>query len=92
MEKKYEITFDRSHGCRKSTIGQILAYKLGCPYFDNDTEISVKYGNTREKLATLSVKELHDLETQYLIDVLKRTGSFISGAAASVIDRESIEI
>ncbi|GDX24591.1 shikimate kinase 1 [Actinomycetes bacterium] len=76
-------------GAGKSTIGQILAYKLGCPYFDNDTEISVKYGNTREKLATLSVKELHDLETQYLIDVLKRTGSFISGAAASVIDRES---
>ena len=76
-------------GAGKSTIGKILANKLGCPYFDNDEEISVKYGFTREIVATLPVKELHDLETQYLIDVLKRTGSFISGAAASVIDRES---
>lgn len=75
-------------GAGKSTLGKILSHDLQWPYFDNDLEITSSYGLIEEEVNQLSVEKLHALETQYLRDVLSRPDSFISGAAASVIDND----
>ena len=73
-------------GAGKSTLGKIVAAKLGWPYFDNDAEMTSRYGHSQEALATMSVTELHALESKYLADVLSEVGPLITGAAASVVD------
>ena len=73
-------------GAGKSTLGKIVAAKLGWSYFDNDAEMTSRYGHSQDVLATMSVAELHALESRYLADVLSEAGPLITGAAASVVD------
>lgn len=76
-------------GAGKSTIGAILAKKLGWQYFDNDIELSKINNKSSKELSEMPVEELHRLETSYLETILTRPAPFISGAAGSVIDYES---
>jgi shikimate kinase len=76
-------------GAGKSTLGKILSTELGWPYFDNDGEITSNYGLSASEVSALPIEKLHELESQYLRDVLKRPESFIAGVAASVIDSPS---
>lgn len=73
-------------GAGKSTLGKIVAAKLGWAYFDNDSEMTSRYGHSQEVLASMSVAELHVIESKYLADVLSESGPLITGAAASVVD------
>lgn len=73
-------------GAGKSTLGKVVAAQLGWSYFDNDAEMTARYGHSQEELASMSVTELHSLESQYLRDVLAEDGPLITGAAASVVD------
>lgn len=74
-------------GAGKSTLGNILSLKLGWSYFDNDAELVNNYGYSKNEIESFEVDKLHVLESLYLVDVLSRSGPFIAGAAASVIDR-----
>ncbi len=76
-------------GAGKSTLGKILSRELGWPYFDNDGEITSNYGLSAEEVSALPVEKLHELESQYLRDVIARPDSFIAGAAASVVDEQA---
>ena len=73
-------------GAGKTTLGRLLAQATGWRYFDNDEEMSQRYGFTQEELASMSVPDLHALESRYLIDVLAQEAPLITGAAASVVD------
>jgi shikimate kinase len=73
-------------GAGKTTLGTILASKLSCEYFDNDAEITTRYGFSQEELSSMPVVDLHALESKYLADVLSNSAPFITGAAASVVD------
>lgn len=73
-------------GAGKTTLGKILASQFSCPYFDNDLEMTTRYGYSQVELSSMSVIELHALESRYLADVLLEEGPFITGAAASVVD------
>jgi shikimate kinase len=75
-------------GAGKSTLGKEAARVLGWQYFDNDAEMSLRYGFTQDQLSSMSVPELHQLESRYLADVIAQDAPFISGAAASVVDYE----
>ena len=75
-------------GAGKSTLGKALSEATGWPYFDNDGEMTRRYGLSQEELASLPVPELHALESRYLFDVTSQAGPLISGAAASVVDYE----
>ncbi len=80
-------------GAGKTTIGRILAERLDWTYIDNDSEMSLLTGLTRDQLATLPVEELHQLESQYLEDLCERPAPFVGGAAGSVVDYvKNIEI
>lgn len=73
-------------GAGKSTLGKVLAKELLWPYFDNDAEMTKRYGFSQAELSSMPIPELHKIESRYLADVIAQDGPFISGAAASVID------
>lgn len=73
-------------GAGKSTIGKLLADKLGWTYIDNDSEMTKLTDLNAEELSRLPVKELHRIEAQCLKHVCDRPAPFIAGAAASVVD------
>lgn len=77
-------------GAGKTTIGRIIAEKLGWTYIDNDYEMSKMASLSMKELAALDVPTLHKLEEKYLIDVLSRTGPLIAGAAASAADNDEL--
>ena len=73
-------------GAGKSTLGKVVASNLGWPYFDNDFEMTARFGFSQKELAAMPVSELHQLESRYLSDILTEDAPLISGAAASVVD------
>ena len=73
-------------GAGKTTLGNTLAKRFMCKYFDNDQEMATMYGLSQAELSSMSVPELHSLESRYLDDILKKDAPFITGAAASVVD------
>ena len=76
-------------GVGKSTIGKILAAKFGWKYFDNDLQMTERFGYTQAELSSMNVDKLHELESRYLNEILAEPAPFITGAAASVVDEES---
>jgi shikimate kinase/3-dehydroquinate synthase len=77
-----------SMGAGKTTIGTELSQILGWPYIDNDDELSVITGFSREELSQLPIPQLHEYESQYLHRLAAKPGPFIAGAAGSVVDYE----
>ena len=77
-------------GAGKSTIGKAVASHLGWPYFDNDFEMAQMNRVTLEDLGRLPVDELHEMEENYLRNVIARPTPYIAGAAASVVDNPDV--
>lgn len=73
-------------GAGKTTLGKLLASEFSCEYFDNDFEMTKRYGYSQEELSSMPVIALHEVESRYLADVLTQDAPFITGAAASVVD------
>ena len=73
-------------GAGKTTLGTIISKRVSWPYFDNDQELQNLNQLSAQELSLLPIPELHKLEQEYLDWVMQRPISFISGAAASVID------
>ena len=74
-------------GAGKTTIGKILARELEWPYIDNDGEMARISGMSEAELSQLAVPDLHQLEENYLLEILSRPAPYIAGAAASVIEK-----
>ena len=74
-------------GAGKSTVGRLLARRLGWRYRDNDASLTVETGSSaREINAELGTEVLHRLEAQDLLDALASTDRAVVGAAASTIE------
>jgi len=88
MELNNRILLLGSMGAGKTTIGTELSLALGWPYIDNDDELSVITGFSRQELSQLPIPQLHEYESQYLHRLAAKPGPFIAGAAGSVVDYE----
>lgn len=86
MTAPHKVVLVGPMGAGKSTLGEVVAKELGWSYFDNDHEMTVRYGRSQTDLASMDVADLHELESRYLADVLSGASPFITGAAASVVD------
>ena len=73
-------------GAGKTTLGKLLASEFSCEYFDNDFEMTKRFGYSQDELASMPVIALHEVESRYLADVLTQDAPFFTGAAASVVD------
>jgi shikimate kinase len=77
-------------GVGKSTVGRLLAQRLGWPVRDSDVEIEAMTGRTvRELRDEIGVDAMHELEVRRLLDALAAPGPVVIALAASVIDVEA---
>jgi gluconolactonase len=75
-------------GAGKSTVGGIVAARLGLPLIDSDRWIEAKVGMTSgEYAARHGVEALHDMEATALESALDTPGGLVVTPAASVVDR-----
>jgi shikimate kinase len=77
-------------GSGKSTIGSLVARRLGRPYVDNDTALANATDHTaREVTEEVGIDALHRLETDTLLRALARPEpSVISSAASTIADAD----
>jgi shikimate kinase len=74
-------------GAGKSTIGTIVAERLGHSYVDSDGEVERRTGRTARQIAeTDGIDALHRLELTVLRDALSNRAPSVIGSAASVVD------
>ncbi|MDQ1463055.1 MAG: shikimate kinase [Actinomycetota bacterium] len=72
----------------KSTVGRLLAARLGCPFIDNDVALEERTGRSaREIAAQDGADALHTLEAETLADALgPPEPAVIAAAAAAAVD------
>ncbi|MBV8991207.1 MAG: hypothetical protein JO372_21835 [Solirubrobacterales bacterium] len=73
-------------GVGKSTVGRLLAARLGWDFWDNDEALSATTGTTAAELQLASGADvLHATEGRLLREALSRTEPTVFAAAASVV-------
>jgi shikimate kinase len=74
----------------KSTIGELLAARLGRRRRDSDDDIEAAHGRTGGEIAASDgIEALHRIEQAHLLDALDEEEPAVIGAAASVADSEA---
>jgi shikimate kinase len=74
-------------GSGKSSVGRVVAARIGWPYLDNDDLVREIAGRAAPEIeASRGTDELHRLEIAALEAVLCRPGPLVAGVAAFVVD------
>ena len=77
-------------GSGKTTIGRLLARRLGVAFRDSDAGIEVRTGRTvRELQEELGDEAMHEIEAEQLLADLARAERNVVAAAASTIESEA---
>lgn len=77
-------------GCGKSTVGRLLAEKLGRPFFDADEELSVRVGRSvPEIIRAEGEAAFRGLETECAAELGKRSGAVIACGGGVVTRKEN---
>ena len=77
-------------GSGKTTIGKLLAERLGRPFRDSDDGIQERTGRTvRELQQELGDDRMHEIEAEQLLGDLGRADGSVIGAAASSVESKA---
>ena len=83
------IVFVGLMGSGKSTVGHLVASRLGRPVHDSDEEIEARTAHTVREIRDLeSTDALHDIEAAHLLGALLGGGPDVVCPAASIADRD----
>ena len=74
-------------GTGKSTVGRLLADRLGCPHIDTDAEVAARAGCTiPEIFATQGESGFRALEREVCLEVSRRSGIVVSTGGGALLD------
>ena len=74
-------------GSGKSTVGHLLAQRIGCEYVDNDATIARLAGRSTVALAEAGGTLLHDWESRYISHVRALPAPAVVGIPASTSEK-----
>jgi len=75
----------------KTTVGTLLARRLGRPFFDSDRDIERRSGlSAAEFLERNGLEALHRLEEAHLLRSLRGSAPAVIAAAAATVDRSLV--
>lgn len=78
--------------CGKSTLGKIIADKLGREFVDSDEEITQKIGKTPAEIIKESgEKVFRDIESEVIISLAKESGKVIALGGGGVLRSENVK-
>lgn len=79
-------------GCGKTTIGKLIAEKLGKTFVDLDEEIVKREGKTIPEIFEQNGEEyFREIERQVVANVCVKTGQVIATGGGAVLDEKSVE-
>ncbi len=89
--QKQNIVLCGMAGCGKSTLGKIIANKLGLEFYDSDDEI-VKVANKSipEIFAESGEAEFRKIESQVIFELSKKTGVVIATGGGAVLKEQNV--
>ncbi len=91
LAKKQNIVLTGMPGCGKSTVGALLAQKLGRAFFDTDEEFTKKYGTPADYIREKGEKAFRDAESAVIAELCRDTvGAVISTGGGAVLRRENV--
>lgn len=76
-------------GVGKTSVGRLLAERLGRPLLDSDADLAARGETGRELADRKGISALHVVEAQHLLGALASDEPAVIAAAASVVDSES---
>ena len=89
---KENVVLTGMPGSGKTTVGKLLAEKLGRPYFDVDECITEKTGRTpAELIATEGEAAFRDIESEVIRGLAMETGAVIATGGGAVLREENVD-
>ncbi len=89
---KENIVLTGMPGSGKSTVGKLLADKLGRPFMDTDLLITEKAGKTpAELISQLGEPSFRDIESEVIREIALTTGSIIATGGGAILREENID-
>src|SRR5579872_5667760 len=77
-------------GSGKSTVGQLLARKLGYPFFDTDSEVEARVNTSIANLfKSEGEKRFREYETMVLSEMSQKTGIVLATGGGVVLDSKN---
>lgn len=92
LKQKQNIVLVGMPGSGKTTVGKLLAEKLGFDFLDTDDEIVKKHGNITDIFASKGEKVFRDYESSVIKEVSSLQGKVIATGGGAVLRKENTDL